>query len=405
MQRKIKPFGKEEMKLCIFLSLIIFTIFFYQRLCYSQDSTSVNIKNSIAELNQLKQDIQNQNEKTRLLLNESERNFELASKIIDWSAMFFATLVVFLGVAGWIGARRFKQIDETGKEMATLLEKMKSELQQMQRLRDENQRAIDELKERIEKERKEFMEVIYHMSQGENAFEKGELEEAIKAYTKVITLKFDSPEAHFMLGNTYSANGDYDDAIRHLKKAIELKPNYYEAFYNLGRTYRRYGDHDLSIEYLKKSLEFNPKYVNSTTNIGHAYLRKGEPAKAKEWYQKSIAIDPNAPLAYIGLARIAYLQSEIEKALEQYNIAKEKIEGKINRRRFRYWDIYHLAEIHLVLNKIQQAESYYNQAFAMNAAKETLRAIKYDLELLKSSANPPTDIDKFIKIFNEKLGQ
>ena len=36
--------------------------------------------------------------------------------------MYFAILVVFLGIAGWIGAKRFKQIDETGQKMKYFLD-------------------------------------------------------------------------------------------------------------------------------------------------------------------------------------------------------------------------------------------------------------------------------------------
>jgi tetratricopeptide (TPR) repeat protein len=391
------------MKYATLLSLVISAIVFSQHSSNAQDSTAVNPKTSITELNNLKQELRNQNEKTQLLLAQSERNFELASKIIDWSAMFFATLVIFLGIAGWIGARRFKQIDEAGKEMSATLELMKVELLKMQQLRNENQKAIEELKAKFERDRKELMEVIYYMNQGENAYESGELKNAIKIYTKVINLKPDSPEAQYMLGTTYSANSDYPKAIEHLKQAIELRPNYYEAFYSLGRTYRRYGDLDLSIKCLEKALELNPEYTGATTNLGHTYLRKRELSKAIYWYEKSIEIDPDASLPYLCLARIAYQQGEIEKAITLYKTAKEKIDKIESEGKLRYWQVYHLGEMCLVFGDAKEAESYYNRAFAMNAAKETLRSMKYNLDLLKASPSPPKDIDSFIKFFDDKL--
>lgn len=389
-----------------FLLLFVLGIFSYPYFLYAQDSTTANTKSAIInELNALRQNLQTQNEKTKLLLEESIRNFELASKIIDWSAMFFATLVVVLGIAGWIGARRFNKIDESAKEMANLLKEMKDELLEMQRLKDENQKSIDELKIKFEKERREVIEIIYFLNQGEDAYEKGEMERAIEIYTKIIRLKPDSAQAHYMLGNAYSANGDHLNAIEHLKKSVELRPDYYEAFNNLGRTLRRYGDFELSIKYLEKSLEINPKFTASAINLGHAYLRKGELTKAISWYQKSIDISPNDPLPHLSLAMIAYQQGEIEKAVGLCKIARIHIERRESEGKLRHWDVYHLAEISLVLNKVEDAESYYKKAFAMNSAKETLRAMKYYLDLLKASPVPPLNIDKFVKIFEEKLLQ
>lgn len=387
------------------LLFIISGMLFYQHVSFAQDSTIVNHQSLVTELNNLNQELRNQNEKTQLLLAQSERNFELASKIIDWSSMFFATLVIFLGIAGWIGARRFRQIDETGKEMALTLEQMKAELLKMQQLRNESQVSIDELKVRFERERKELMEIIHYMNQGEDAYESGEMKNAIKIYSRIISLKPDSPEAHYMLGTTYSANGDYIHAIEHFKKAIDLRPTYYEAFYGLGRTYRRYGDFDLSIKSLEKALEFNPEFIGATTSLGHTYLRKGETSKAIYWYEKSIEIDPSFSLPYLCLARIAYKQGEIEKALKFYNTAKEKIDRIESEGKLRYWQTYHLGEISLVLGDSNLAQSYYSRAFAMNAAKETLKAMKYNLELLKSSHSPPNDVDKFIRFFDDKLAR
>lgn len=393
------------MRFSIIFLFVIVGISFCQNLSYAQDSTIVDFKKAINELNKLRQDLQKQNEKTESLLDESERNFELASKIIDWSSMFFATLVVVLGIAGWIGARRFKQIDETGKEMAILLEDMKDELSKMQQLKNENQKAIDDLKMKFERERKALTEIIHYMNQGENAYEKGEMEKAIEIYTKIIKLKPDSAEAHYMLGNAYSANGDQISAIDHFEKAVELRTDYYEAFNNLGRALRRYGDWDASIKHIAKALEINPKFVTAIINLGHAYLRKGDLTKAVSWYQKSIDMSPDDPLPHLCLGRIAYLQGEIEKAIKLYNVARTKIEKRESEGKIRHWDVYHLGEIFLVLSNIENAESYHKKAFAMNSAKETLRAMKYNLDLLKSSPIPPANIDKFVKLFDEKLGQ
>ncbi len=393
----------------IFSGLFIISIL-WQPIILGQDSVAVsNNDTTVGDnqyiVNKLREDLLKQNVRTKSLLTQSEKNFELASKIIDWSAMFFAMLVVFLGIAGWIGARRFKQIDQTSKEMVNLLEEMREELRRMENLRTENQQSMEEVKRGIEKDRKDVLELIYYMIRGDIAYEKGEIDKAIDAYSKIISINQNSPEANYMLGNCYSANGDNKNGIEYLTKATNLKSDYYEAYYNLGRVYRRKGDHELAIKNLEKSIEIKPNFVKAIENLGHTYSRMGDNNKALECYNRSIAFDPDHAVSYMSIAFLYHRQGEIEKAINYCKIAKEKIEKKIQQDKYRYWDIYHMGQIHLVLDEPEKAETFFRQATSMNSAKATLQVFLKSLETLKSSPTPPNSIDKFIKYFKSKLAE
>jgi len=74
------------------------------------------------------------------------------------------------------------------------------------------------------------------------------------------------------------------------------------------------------------------------------------------------------------------------------------LESLITRGKYRFWDIYHIAEIYMVLGETDKAESYYKDAVNMNSARETVRSISYRLQLLKSSPMPPKNIDQMIQI-------
>lgn len=367
---------------------------------YAQDTTSTKIN---SEQEPLTLELIEKYQKMQLsLLRESERNFELAGKIIDYSALFFSLLVVFLGIAGWIGARRFRQIDHTSNEMKILLEKMQKELEQMQKIKDDNLAAIEDLKRKIENESKSFMEVIYLMRQGEILYEQGQLDEAINIYKKIINIKPNSPETYFMLGVSYSLNSDPSNAIHFLKKAIDLNPNYDEAFYELGKAFRRKGDLDLSIEYLNKSLEINPKQVRAIANIAYSYLKLNKFQEALNWYKKSTVVDPNYPLSYMGIALINSTLGNMTESLRYYDLAQELLELMLNEGTLRFWDTYHLGETYLISDRYTDAENYYRRALSMNAANETLHSILFRLELLKSSPKPPKGINKIIRLLTEK---
>lgn len=363
----------------------------------SQNSTNAITTSKDSTLNSIIMSLQEQSDRSRSLLAESERNFELAGKIIDWSAMYFAMLVVFLGIAAWIGTRRFREIDTTSKEIADSYEQIQQELSRTTKLRDETQKAIETFKSEIERDKKQFMEIIYLMTQGESAFESGDLNKAIQVCERIVLLKPDFPEAHHMLGSSHSANGEYGEAIDHFKKAIALRPDYWDAYHNLGRTYRRARNWEACIMNLKKALELNPKSVRSAHNLGHTYLEMGDLESAFEWYRMSTKLDQRQDYSYgyLGMGKISLKQGEQEKASRFFQDAQKVIE---KRGRKSYWNFYYLGEIALVLGDAQKAELYYKKALAMNSALETLRTIEHDLEFLRGCPNPPENLEKCLQL-------
>ena len=63
---------------------------------------------------------------------------------------------------------------------------------------------------------------------------KGDVESAIRDFTKAIELKPDDAEAHYNRGLAYDGKGDVESAIGDYTKATELKPDFAEAYNNRG---------------------------------------------------------------------------------------------------------------------------------------------------------------------------
>jgi tetratricopeptide (TPR) repeat protein len=66
---------------------------------------------------------------------------------------------------------------------------------------------------------------------------KGEIDEAIRWYSKAIALKPDSAALFFVRGRAYVQNKHYENAVSDLGKAIVLKPDYAEAYNIRGVAY------------------------------------------------------------------------------------------------------------------------------------------------------------------------
>ena len=131
----------------------------------------------------------------------------------------------------------------------------------------------------------------------------------------------DDPDDSFKAGNESYQKGDYDGAIRHYSKAIELKSDFVEAYNNRGATYNEKGEHDLAIEDLNEAIELNQNYADAYNNRGIAYQKKREYARAIEDLNEAIKLDSNDAVAYNnrGIAHVG--NGEYDRAIENYNTA------------------------------------------------------------------------------------
>ena len=89
--------------------------------------------------------------------------------------------------------------------------------------------------------------------QGVEANKKGDLDEAIRLYSKAISLKPDSPALYFVRGRAYRMHDQYDNAINDFTRAIALKPSYAEAYNHRGVTYIGKGDSQRALADFKKA--------------------------------------------------------------------------------------------------------------------------------------------------------
>jgi len=91
--------------------------------------------------------------------------------------------------------------------------------------------------------------------QGVAANKKGDFDEAIRFYSKAISLKPDSAALFYVRGRAYVEKERYDNAISDFTRAITLKPTYAEAYNHRGVTYIGKGQSAQAITDFKKACE------------------------------------------------------------------------------------------------------------------------------------------------------
>ena len=159
---------------------------------------------------------------------------------------------------------------------------------------------------------------------------------AIKNAKQGIALNPQYAPNWFWLGVAYYRKGNYDEAIPAFKKVIELKPDggqYQSSYSFLGAIYRVNANYDESVLYLNKALELNPGDNASLINRSHSYYKKGNYDEAIKGYNKAIEnIDPKEKVdlwsALLGRGWSYYFKGNYNEAIKDLNKAIENIEPK-----------------------------------------------------------------------------
>ena len=149
----------------------------------------------------------------------------------------------------------------------------------------------------------------------------GNLEEAVEAYNKAISLKPDYADAYYNLGNALKEQGKLEDAIKAYKKAITLNPKYAEAYNNMGNALHDQNKITEAVEAYSKATSLKPNYAEAYYNLGTALREKGKLNEAIETYNEAISINPEYAEAYFNLGNALKEQGKLELAVEAYNKA------------------------------------------------------------------------------------
>lgn len=173
---------------------------------------------------------------------------------------------------------------------------------------------------------------------GEEYYKKGNYQEAIEQFKKVISVNPKEIEALNYLGSSYSKEEKYQEAIKIFKKVIELTPNDKLALDNLALTYAKFGIYLLQKEKYQEAIEqFNNNIASSYNNeidphiyqalgvaysqFAYYYYQRGEYMNSLKQYQKSLDNYKKNPLIYYNLACNYSLINNKISAIENLNLA------------------------------------------------------------------------------------
>ncbi|MDB2466892.1 tetratricopeptide repeat protein [Planktomarina temperata] len=128
---------------------------------------------------------------------------------------------------------------------------------------------------------------------GASAAQTGQLDQAIFAFKRVLTIKPDHADAYNNMGNTLKDQGKLEEAMKAYNKAITIKPDYVEAHYNMAIILKKQGKLEDAIEAYNKALTIKPGHAEAYNNMGVTLQEQGKLEEAIEAYSKALEIKPD----------------------------------------------------------------------------------------------------------------
>jgi tetratricopeptide (TPR) repeat protein len=141
--------------------------------------------------------------------------------------------------------------------------------------------------------------------------------DAVRAFSEVVKLRPDYPDAYTNVALTEIQWEKYDSARASIVRALALSPNNARALYYLALLQRRAGDYDAEIANLKKVVEQFPASRDARRDLGLAYYRQHDYPAARMQFEAVQQIDPDDLTAHYNLS-IIYRRMEMDqKASEE----------------------------------------------------------------------------------------
>ncbi|HAO12656.1 MAG TPA: prenyltransferase [Planktothrix sp. UBA8407] len=159
--------------------------------------------------------------------------------------------------------------------------------------------------------------------QGCQQFERGNFEDALFCFEKVIELEPDNHVVWSNRGVALSSLGRLEEAIDSHDKALEFKPDYHEAWNNRGAALANLGRLEEAIDSHDKALEFKPDDHDVWNNRGIALYDLGRLEEAINSYDKALEFKPDDHLAWSNRGNALANLGQLEEAINSFDKALE----------------------------------------------------------------------------------
>ncbi len=146
---------------------------------------------------------------------------------------------------------------------------------------------------------------------------KGQIQQAIGAYSKSIAAKADFPDVYYNRGADFYAISRYNEALKDFNKLLELDPSWSIGYNKRGMVNYALSNSDAAIADYTKAIELQPKSAIPYANRGLIYLEHKQLTAAKADFLKATSLEPDYAEGHYGLTRVYNEERTFAQALPE----------------------------------------------------------------------------------------
>jgi Flp pilus assembly protein TadD len=129
-------------------------------------------------------------------------------------------------------------------------------------------------------------------------------------WATTLTRNPDSFIVHNNLGNLLIRRGQVNEAVGHFQRVIQLQPDYQVGYYNLANVLMQKGETEQAIALYKRAVELAPRYIGAHNNLANALFAQGRTREAMTHYETAMRLDPGSPILCNNVAKVLATSSD-----------------------------------------------------------------------------------------------
>ena len=163
-------------------------------------------------------------------------------------------------------------------------------------------------------QRSDHPSAVRYALQGQLLAEKGEVQGAMEAFAKALTLDPRCAEAHLQRGLLHQNRGEPETAKAEYAKAVAYNPFYPDPHNNLGDILFKAGRMDEAMVHFQKALDLDPRMTVARNNVAKCLTEKGAYQAALKEYDRNIEQDPNDSTGYYNRGNLYRIMGDFGRA-------------------------------------------------------------------------------------------
>jgi Flp pilus assembly protein TadD len=143
----------------------------------------------------------------------------------------------------------------------------------------------------------------------------------VRLYRNSLLATPQSPSVHYNLAFSLKERGDLQEALSEYDRVLQLDRNYPHGFVSLGDVYLQLGSFSAAQMAYGQALKQTPNDTSVLLNSGVAYQKAGAMTEAEATYQRVLQVDPASSAAHVDLGVLYFQEKRPNDAMHQFAMA------------------------------------------------------------------------------------